>query len=1023
MPFEPEGEGYNLPGGEISHSPPFAPWLRLSLLGNAGKSPRIHYLSGVVQGGIPCGNLLEAVVDMRVHFPFPLLVIICLLVPSRAYSQECDTLSTPSIYRLGNGMGVILDPMPSASDVQGMIVVHVGAKHEPTDATGLAHYQEHMLFKGTQRLGTSDWAKEKPHIDRIFALYDELGRATVKRVEDSLQRLINEESVRASEFVITNEFDKLVKLGGGVGMNATTSWDQTVYFNTFPQGEMERWLALYAHRFEKPVFRGFQSELEVVYEERNTVGDNFFMDILNSFLKSYYPTTPYGSRPLIGTDAHLKKPSLSKMYEFFQTYYVPNNMTLVLSGNFSPTQARALIERYYGHWEAKPLPEWKAQREKPFRGVEKVVVRKLPIRLGGMAFRLPSNTERDDAVDRLIALLLSNGSTGKLDSLMQAGDITLGAALKLPFADESGFVIGFVPKLLFQFYSTAQGYVLNALGDITQGNFSDTAFLSAKQKLIQQQVLAQESPVKRVALWGQMLMMGWTPDYVTQNVELVQSVTRGDVTRRAQAIFGGNYLSFRNKFGFPGKSSMQKPDFKPAIAKAKGKSVFAQHYDSIPSTPIEWSPIAEGKDYSYQKLPGGNRLYIAKNRQNGLASVEFRYPCDRLREPYMPFAIDLLAKSYPKGSTLSRFQSQLDYLGASVKAECNREGIAITLLAPEENAREAIALLHALLTRPELGKRQLKVAFRERKLGNMLGKESMDFEFKYLMMYGLYGAQSAGLALPSTKELKRKGQAFYESRMASVLARPCTVHYYGAFPRDSVEELVTPMLGVACDTVPLPAVAPAWPPVEADILFIHHAGAKQSKIGILEEVSPLPPDSYADARLLSEYLGGGFSGILLQELREYRALVYYTGGGFVSPLRPGGNAFFKGLLFTQSDKTEEALDLYLQLLDSMPAHPERLSVIKRYLSTSMLSRRPSARELTTSAARSLKWWGTPDSRTLLASQLPESSWESLWAFYQREIPNRRRIICIVGDRKRCGLEGLRKRFSIQELSLRDVYRK
>ena len=229
-----------------------------------------------------------------------LLFVLLQMIILPALAQSSQASGEPITYTLPNGMKVLLDPLTSTDKVFGGIVVNVGAKHESYDATGLAHYQEHMLFKGTEELGTSDWEAERPHIEKIFSLYDKLGRATARKEIDSLQKEINEESVAASQYVIVNEFDKLVKKAGGTGMNAATSWDATVYFNAFPSSEIEKWMALYSHRFEHPVFRGFQAELEVVYEEQNASADNMGSRIYDQFLAAFYPTHPYGSRPLIG---------------------------------------------------------------------------------------------------------------------------------------------------------------------------------------------------------------------------------------------------------------------------------------------------------------------------------------------------------------------------------------------------------------------------------------------------------------------------------------------------------------------------------------------------------------------------------------------------------------------------------------------------------------------------------------------------------------------------------------------------
>ena len=220
-------------------------------------------------------------------------------------------------YKLKNGLTVILKEDHRQPKVFGVVITRAGAKDDPADATGMAHYQEHMLFKGTQTLGTTNWEKEKPHIDRIFELYDELGQTKNDSTRKAIQKQINEASLAAGEYAILNETSFLINAMGGTRLNAGTGPDQTIYYNQFPPNQIEKWLDLYSERFYKPVFRTFQSELEVVYEEKNMYDDQFFTGLYEAFNKDFFKNHPYGQRTTIGTAEDLKNPSLSKMYKFF----------------------------------------------------------------------------------------------------------------------------------------------------------------------------------------------------------------------------------------------------------------------------------------------------------------------------------------------------------------------------------------------------------------------------------------------------------------------------------------------------------------------------------------------------------------------------------------------------------------------------------------------------------------------------------------------------------------------------------
>jgi len=190
----------------------------------------------------------------------------------------------------------------------------------------MAHYLEHLLFKGTDELGTSDYEKEKPKLDSIAILYEKLALETDKDSKLAIQQLINKQALEASKYGLPNEFDKLLKGIGSTRINAFTDYDITFYHNLFPSHEIEKWLDIYAERFKNPVFRSFQSELEVVYEEKNRAMDGMERKIYEEINKALFPNLPYDQWDVLSKVEHLKNPSLQKMQAFYDKNYVAKNM-------------------------------------------------------------------------------------------------------------------------------------------------------------------------------------------------------------------------------------------------------------------------------------------------------------------------------------------------------------------------------------------------------------------------------------------------------------------------------------------------------------------------------------------------------------------------------------------------------------------------------------------------------------------------------------------------------------------------
>ena len=247
-------------------------------------------------------------------------------------------------YKLDNGLTVILNEDHSKPQIFGAVVVKAGSKNDPHDATGIAHYFEHIMFKGTDQIGTLNYPAEKVFLDSIVMMYDQLYLTKEEKARHEIQMKINQLSLKASEFAIPNEVDVLLRDIGSSGLNAYTSLEQTVYHNSFPSNQIGKWMDIYSERFRNPVFRLFQSELETVYEEKNMYADNPMSMMFENLLKTFYKKHPYGQQTTIGTIEHLKNPRLSKMMEYFNTYYVANNMALVLCGDFDTEKVIPLIQ-------------------------------------------------------------------------------------------------------------------------------------------------------------------------------------------------------------------------------------------------------------------------------------------------------------------------------------------------------------------------------------------------------------------------------------------------------------------------------------------------------------------------------------------------------------------------------------------------------------------------------------------------------------------------------------------------------
>src|SRR6478735_6484423 len=365
------------------------------------------------------------------------------------------------IYTLPNGLKVYLTVYKDAPRIQTYIAVRAGSKNDPATATGLAHYLEHMLFKGTDHIGTTNWQKEKAELDKIQALYD-LYRTvsekdTVRRKQ--LYHQIDSISVVASQYSIANEYDKMLSQMGASGTNAYTFVEQTVYVNDIPSNQVERWAAIESERFRMVAPRLFHTELEAVYEEKNKGMDQDSRKVWEVMLAGLFPTQQYGTQTTIGTVEHLKNPSITEILNYFGKYYRPNNMALCLSGDFNPDSTIKIIDKYFNGLQAQEIPLYQPPVEK--QNTAKVVrdiygpdAESVTIAFRTKSSPVSSGTEvaREPEAKtyhylKIISLLLNNGQAGLIDLNLNQEQLILGGyAYDLPLNDYNILVLSGKPR-------------------------------------------------------------------------------------------------------------------------------------------------------------------------------------------------------------------------------------------------------------------------------------------------------------------------------------------------------------------------------------------------------------------------------------------------------------------------------------------------------------------------------------------------------------------------------------------------
>ena len=349
-----------------------------------------------------------------------LLILVCTLsaqyLCARPYvSVPGDPMQT-RIYTLDNGLKVYLSVNKETPRITAHVAVNTGSRNDPAETTGLAHYLEHLMFKGTKQFGTTNYEAEAPLLQKISNLYEEYRTLKNPSERKAKYHEIDSVSQLAAQYNIPNEYDKMMSMIGSLGTNAYTSYDVTCYVENIPSNEIERWAMLQADRFQNMVMRGFHTELEAVYEEKNISMTKDSRKAIEALLSKLFPSHSYGTQTTIGTQEHLKNPSQVNIRAYYDKYYRPNNVAICMAGDLDYDNTIAILEKYFGSWQPGndiqprqfPVqPTIVAPQDTTVLGLETENIM-LGWRLNGAA------SLQNDTIT-MLDMLLSNGDVGLID--------------------------------------------------------------------------------------------------------------------------------------------------------------------------------------------------------------------------------------------------------------------------------------------------------------------------------------------------------------------------------------------------------------------------------------------------------------------------------------------------------------------------------------------------------------------------------------------------------------------------------
>jgi len=568
-------------------------------------------------------------------------------------------------YTLKNGLTVILSPSNKEPRIQAYIATKAGSKTDPSNHTGLAHYLEHMLFKGTDKFGSLDWAKEKPYIDEIEKLYEKYNSTKDEALRTNIYHQIDSVSNIAAKYAIANEYDKMMESMGAEGTNAFTSFEQTVYTEDIPSNVIDKYLAVQSERFRYPVFRLFHTELEAVYEEKNRSLDNDGSKVYETMFRLLFPNNNYGKQTTIGTIEDLKNPSLYEIRKYFNTYYVPNNMGIIMAGDFNPDEVIAKIDKAFSYMKPKPIPPYNPGKESPIlKPLKADVYGPQPARLM-MGYRFPGAKSDDARMLNLIGEILTNGSAGLIDLDLVKKQKLLGAyAFPYILNDYSVLVLGGNP-IAGQSLEDVQKLLLQEIGKLKSGDFDEnilTAIINNEKKSVLE---STESYSDR----ADELMSNFTDetDWAKQvsYVKWLGTITKQDIINFANKYFADNYaVIYKHQGDDKNVEKVEKPKITPVSVNRDAQSDFVKMVAAIPENPIQ--PVWLNYSKDIQKATSGKYPVLAvKNKDNELFDLTYYLKTGTWSNKYLSTAVGYLEFLGTKDKSAEEFSKEFYSLASS----------------------------------------------------------------------------------------------------------------------------------------------------------------------------------------------------------------------------------------------------------------------------------------------------------------------------------------------------------------------
>jgi len=945
-------------------------------------------------------------------------------IENRYETTKNDPLNA-RVYTLDNGLKVYLTVYKDAPRVQTNIAIKSGSKNDPADATGLAHYLEHMLFKGTDVYGSLDYEKEKPLLDKIEALYEEY-RSIAMTDTTNRERVWNQiDSIsgEAAKFAIANEYDKMLGGIGAKGTNAYTSNEKTVYVNDVPSNQMEKWLKIEAERFRNPVMRLFHTELETVYEEKNRGLDSDGRKMFEALLDGLFPNHQYGQQTTIGTIAHLKNPSLVAINKFYRANYVPNNMAICLSGDFDFDETIKLIDKYWGGFERKEDPAFEVIEEAPISELKVKHVYGPEAERLYLGFRFAGASDESVLKLKLMDMILSNSTAGLIDlNLNQEQKIIGGGCFPMVMKDYSMHGFYGSPKQE-QTLQEVKDLLLAEIEKVKNGDFPDWLIPAIINDFKLEQIKKYESNNGRADEFVEAFTLGISWDDFNNEISAISQITKQEIIDFANKFYKENYVVVYKHLG-EDESVMKvaKPKITPVDVNRTSQSDFLANIMDEQVNEIE--PVFLDFENDIQKLKVNDVSILYKeNTENDIFKLYYIIEKGTDENPFLKMAVNYLKYLGTADITPNQKQEEFYKIACEMNVSCDAEKIKISLSGLNENFDKAVTLMEDVLANAvvdEEAVENLKMDMLKKRSDAKLNKQTI--LFSGMRTYAKYGANSSFTNVLSDEAINEITAEDLVNLIHDFTKNEHKILYYGP---SSLEDLNVELTALHHNSTNLNPIAEdnSFPQLDinANKVFVVDYDMKQIEVLFLAKGNKLSHNDIPIISFHNSYFGGGMSSIVFQELRESKALAYSVYSAYTTPKDAKHSHYSFSYIGTQADKLEEAMKGMMDLFTVMPEAESNMESAKEGVIQRIRTERLTKSRVLHEYEKAQKMGLNQDIRKDVYEAIPDFTMEDLTNFHNSYIKNDNYTIMVLGSKEDLDLNVLKQYGEIIHLTLEDVF--